>query len=88
MSSEGVWSAQDTSPAAVEAALRKLLAERHEESDAYVPARVLNLIAIVDRDWKGEIQNRLERCRALPRLADRAVRVRERADARSTPTRR
>jgi glucose-6-phosphate dehydrogenase assembly protein OpcA len=59
--SEGVWSAQDTSPAAVEGALRKLLAERHEESDAYVPARVLNLIAIVDRDWKGEVHNRLER---------------------------
>ena len=61
MSSEGVWSAPDTSPAAVEAALRNLLAQRHEESDAYVPARVLNLIAIVDRDWKGEVQNRLER---------------------------
>jgi glucose-6-phosphate dehydrogenase assembly protein OpcA len=61
MSSEGIWSAQDTSPAAVEGALRKLLAERHEESDAYVPARVLNLIAIVDRDWRGEVQNRLER---------------------------
>lgn len=61
MTHEGVWNAQDTSPAAVEAALRKLLAERHEESDAYVPARVLNLIAIVDREWKGEVQNRLER---------------------------
>jgi glucose-6-phosphate dehydrogenase assembly protein OpcA len=61
LSSEGVWSAQDTSPAAVEAALRKLLMERHEESDAYVPARVLNLIALVDRDWKGEVHNRLER---------------------------
>ena len=61
MSSEGVWSAQDTSPGAVEAALRKLLMERHAESDAYVPARVLNLIAIVDRDWRGEVQNRLER---------------------------
>jgi len=60
VSSEGVWAAQDTSPAAVEAALRKLLAERHEESDAYVPARVLNLIAIIEREWKGEIQNRLE----------------------------
>jgi glucose-6-phosphate dehydrogenase assembly protein OpcA len=61
MSSEGVWSAQDTSPGAVEAALRKLLMERHEESDAYVPARVLNLIALVDRAWKGEVHNRLER---------------------------
>jgi glucose-6-phosphate dehydrogenase assembly protein OpcA len=61
VSSEGIWSAQDTSPAAIEAALRQLLAQRHEESDAYVPARVLNLIAIVDRDWKGEVHNRLER---------------------------
>jgi glucose-6-phosphate dehydrogenase assembly protein OpcA len=61
VSSEGVWSAQDTSAGAVEAALRQLLMERHAESDAYVPARVLNLIAIVDRDWKGEIQNRLDR---------------------------
>ena len=61
MSTEGVWSARDTSAGAVEAALRKLLAERHAESDAYVPARVLNLIAIVDRAWKGEVQNRLER---------------------------
>ena len=26
-----------------------------------MPARVLNLIAIVDREWKGEVQNRLER---------------------------
>jgi glucose-6-phosphate dehydrogenase assembly protein OpcA len=61
VTSEGLWSARDTSPTAVEAALRKLLQERHEESDAYVPARVLNLIAIVDRDWKGEVHNRLER---------------------------
>jgi glucose-6-phosphate dehydrogenase assembly protein OpcA len=61
VSSEGVWSARDTSPGAVEGALRKLLAERHAESDAYVPARVLNLIAVVDREWKGEVQNRLER---------------------------
>ena len=59
--SEGIWSAQDTSSGAVEAALRQLLQERHAESDAYVPARVLNLIAIVDREWKGEIENRLER---------------------------
>src|SRR5213079_661598 len=25
------------------------------------PARVLNLIAIVDREWRGEIENRLEK---------------------------
>jgi glucose-6-phosphate dehydrogenase assembly protein OpcA len=56
-----VWSAENTTPAAVEAALRELLIERHSESDGYVPARVLNLICIVDRQWSGEIANRLRR---------------------------
>src|ERR1700728_2403135 len=54
-----VWSAQNTSPTAIEAALRQLLAERHAESAAYVPARVLNLVCIVDREWSGEVANRL-----------------------------
>jgi glucose-6-phosphate dehydrogenase assembly protein OpcA len=58
---EAVWSDQDTSPGAIEAALRNLLAERHAEDDAFVPARVCNLIAIVDREWRGEVENRLER---------------------------
>jgi glucose-6-phosphate dehydrogenase assembly protein OpcA len=56
-----VWSAQNTTPAAVEAALRELLIERHNESDGYVPARVLNLVCIVERRWSGEIANRLRR---------------------------
>ena len=56
-----VWSAQDTTPGAVEAALRRLLIERHQENDGYVPARVLNLICIVEREWSGEIANRLRR---------------------------
>src|SRR5205807_2977657 len=56
-----VWSADDTSPGEIEGALRKLLEEQHARSDAYVPARVLNMVAIVDRDWRGEIVNRLER---------------------------
>src|SRR3954465_14811518 len=58
---EAVWSDRDTSPSAIEAALRNLLAERPAEDDAFVPARVINLVAIVDRDWRGEIENRLER---------------------------
>src|SRR5579859_5858679 len=56
-----VWSAQDTSPGAVEEALRRLLIERHAENDGYVPARVLNLICIVERQWSGEVANRLRR---------------------------
>jgi glucose-6-phosphate dehydrogenase assembly protein OpcA len=55
-----VWSAQDTHPSEIEAALREMLKERHAESDAYVPARVLNLVVVADREWRGEIQNRLE----------------------------
>jgi len=57
--SEAVWSAQGTTPDAIEAALRQLLIERHAESDSYVPARVLNMIAFIDREWTGEIANRL-----------------------------
>src|SRR3954467_9567255 len=58
---QAVWNAQDTTPSAVEAALRNLLQQHHEDDQAFAPARVLNLIAIVDRDWRGEIENRLER---------------------------
>ncbi|HEX5910895.1 MAG TPA: glucose-6-phosphate dehydrogenase assembly protein OpcA, partial [Thermoleophilaceae bacterium] len=56
-----VWQAQDTSPEEVAAALRELLKQRHAETEAFVPARVLNLVVIVDRDWRGEIQNRLDK---------------------------
>ena len=59
--SHGVWSEQDTTPARIEAALRELLKERHAENDGYAPARVLNLVAVVDREWQGEIHNRLDR---------------------------
>jgi glucose-6-phosphate dehydrogenase assembly protein OpcA len=57
---EFVWSEQDTSPGRIEAALRGLLQESYAK-DAFIPARVLNLIAVVDREWRGEIENRLER---------------------------
>lgn len=59
--SEDIWSASDTSPDAIEAALRELLRERHAANEDTAPARVLNLIVVVDRSWKGEIANRLER---------------------------
>jgi glucose-6-phosphate dehydrogenase assembly protein OpcA len=58
---EGVWSEQDTTPAAIEGALRQLLVDAHTEEHGYVPARVLNTIIVVDRQFKGEIANRLER---------------------------
>src|SRR3954447_4894470 len=59
--SEEVWSEADTSPSAIDGSLRRMLAERHAEDSDFVPARVCNLIAIVDRDWRGEIENRLEK---------------------------
>ncbi|HEX2016160.1 MAG TPA: glucose-6-phosphate dehydrogenase assembly protein OpcA [Solirubrobacteraceae bacterium] len=57
--SDSVWREQDTTPGAIEAALRQLLKERHAENASYVPARVLNLVCVVDREWSGEIANRL-----------------------------
>ena len=59
--SEDLWSEQDTTPDAIEAALRELLRQRHAANPSLVPARVLNLVVIADRDWLGEISNRLER---------------------------
>jgi glucose-6-phosphate dehydrogenase assembly protein OpcA len=59
--SEDVWTASDTTPDAIEAALRELLRQRHAADEATAPARVLNLIVVVDRSWKGEVANRLER---------------------------
>jgi glucose-6-phosphate dehydrogenase assembly protein OpcA len=58
---EGVWSEQDTTPSAIEGALRNLLVKAHTEEHGYIPGRVLNLIVVVDRQFKGEISNRLER---------------------------
>jgi glucose-6-phosphate dehydrogenase assembly protein OpcA len=57
---EGIWAEQDTTPASIEAALRELLKHQHEKGEAYAPARVLNLVVITDREWRGEVQNRLE----------------------------
>jgi glucose-6-phosphate dehydrogenase assembly protein OpcA len=57
--SDSRWAAQDTTPGAIEAALREMLKERHAENESFAPARVLNLVCVVDKDWSGEIANRL-----------------------------
>lgn len=58
---DNVWRAQDTHPDAIEAALRHLLVDAHRADQSYTPARVLNLVCIVDKQYSGEIANRLRR---------------------------
>lgn len=57
----GVWSARDTTPAEIEAALMKLMHDRRNDELMQAPARVLNLIVVVEREYKGEVANRLDR---------------------------
>ena len=59
--SQEVWRERDTTPSKIEAALRNLLIERYHDEDAFVPARVLNLVVVVDGEFRGEVENRLER---------------------------
>jgi glucose-6-phosphate dehydrogenase assembly protein OpcA len=59
--SEDVWSARDTTPTQIEAALRGLLGKRYQVDRTFVPARVMNLIVIVDSGFRGEVENRLAR---------------------------
>lgn len=54
-----VWHEQDTEPARIDDALRSMLADIYRENTGYLPARVLNLVAIVDQDYSGEVANRL-----------------------------
>jgi glucose-6-phosphate dehydrogenase assembly protein OpcA len=85
--SDAVWEAQGTTPDAIEAALRELLIERHNENAAFTPARVLNMIAFVDHEWSGEIANRLRgvgRYHASRLLVLSYEPRRERLDARVT----
>jgi glucose-6-phosphate dehydrogenase assembly protein OpcA len=56
-----VWSAENTTPSDIEEALRQLLQEQCAGEGAFAPARVLNLVVVLDREWRGEIMNRLER---------------------------
>ncbi|MFT4049563.1 MAG: glucose-6-phosphate dehydrogenase assembly protein OpcA [Solirubrobacterales bacterium] len=61
LTTPGVWSAQDTTPGEIETALLRLMHERATEGTFHAPARVLNLVVVIDREWKGEISNRLDR---------------------------
>lgn len=54
-----VWSEQRTTPDAIEGALRELVHELHTDNGGLVPVRVINMVAFVDRQYSGEIANRL-----------------------------
>ncbi|HEV2819431.1 MAG TPA: glucose-6-phosphate dehydrogenase assembly protein OpcA [Solirubrobacteraceae bacterium] len=56
---DSVWSARDTSPGAIDAALRRLVIEHTRTYLGTMPARALNLVSVVDAQWSGEIANRL-----------------------------
>ena len=56
-----LWSEQDTTPDDDRQRAATDAARAHAENEALVPARVLNMVVLVDRDWKGEIANRLGR---------------------------
>jgi glucose-6-phosphate dehydrogenase assembly protein OpcA len=57
---DGVWSAEDTTPGDIDAALRRLLEDRGRESRGWSPARVINLVVVIDADRRTEILGRLE----------------------------
>jgi glucose-6-phosphate dehydrogenase assembly protein OpcA len=56
---DSVWSQRDTTPGAIEAALRGLMVEHTRAHAGTNPARALNLVSVVDARWSGEIANRL-----------------------------
>jgi glucose-6-phosphate dehydrogenase assembly protein OpcA len=58
---DDVWREEDTTPTRIEAALRRMFSERHNEEQAFVPARVMNMVVIADKEFRGEIENRLLR---------------------------
>ena len=56
---DAVWRAQDTTPSAIEAAVRGLLTEARALNESYVPARAMNLVCLVNKEYSGEVANRL-----------------------------
>jgi len=55
-----VWSAPATPPAAVDAALRELLARYHERVRRHAPSRAANLVVVVDASRYREIEQQLD----------------------------
>ena len=64
------------------------LSQVHRENAGYVPARVLNLVTIVDKQYSGEIANRLRQGRAATTRRARSCARSTRGARRSTPSRR
>ena len=64
-----LWREEESSPARIEAALRRMTwrggGAEDESRPLPVPARVLNLVAIVDAGLREEIENRLRRLGSL-----------------------
>lgn len=54
-----VWTAQGTTPAEIEAALRRLLIEGQTQVAGYAPARALNMVCVVDKQSSEEVAVRL-----------------------------
>jgi glucose-6-phosphate dehydrogenase assembly protein OpcA len=57
--SDDAWSERDTTPDAIDAALRDLLRRRHAPDRALAPAHVLNLIVVIDRSQSGVLTDQL-----------------------------
>jgi glucose-6-phosphate dehydrogenase assembly protein OpcA len=54
-----VWTAQGTTPAEIEAALRRLLFEGQTQLSGYASARALNMVCVVDKRASEEVATRL-----------------------------
>jgi glucose-6-phosphate dehydrogenase assembly protein OpcA len=66
-----VWTAQGTTPAEIEAALRKMLVEGATAPAGYAPARALNMVCVVD---KASVEETAMRLRGAGRyLASRTI---------------
>jgi glucose-6-phosphate dehydrogenase assembly protein OpcA len=54
-----IWTAQGTTPAEIELALRRMMVEGQTQTAGYAPARALNMVCVVDAGSNEEIAARL-----------------------------